>query len=267
MWVWFVVIALGGPLLNGDAAGKANFFFYLSRNLGNLAQRGAMASWEQLGAQLAWVAVVQLTLSLLSAAVSPVCQWLTEHSDLWMEFKLKWSRPTCSTLFQARADELCCVLSLPDECLAARVCCVARTGHLEQPASQTWFSNFVGTMQMAFSVLVVAMWVYSTYAREAATEDRHPAFFYIELASCAFFLFSYIREHVRDEFSIKHVWSLESIIDAVCIVSLMVAAGGVGGSLFPEPTWLTLTYLRGGSTVCAHCPLVWRAQRVVSPQI
>ncbi len=50
-----------------------------------------MATWAQLGAQLFWVAVAQLALSLLSAALSPLFQWLTENSDLWMDFKLKWS--------------------------------------------------------------------------------------------------------------------------------------------------------------------------------
>ncbi len=115
---------------------------------------------------------------------------------------------------------------------------------------------------MLFSVLVVGIWVYASYGREAATESRHPAFFYIELVSCVFFLLSYIREHVRDEFSIKHVWSMESILDAVCIVSLMVAAGG---GLFPEPTWLTLTYVRGGLTAL-HTPLLhglYKGKKVV----
>ena len=48
------------------------------------------ASWEQLGAQLAWIAAAQLGLSLLSALLSPAVAWLFEVSEAWAAFKLKW---------------------------------------------------------------------------------------------------------------------------------------------------------------------------------
>lgn len=95
---------------------------------------------------------------------------------------------------------------------------------------------------MAVSILIVSAWVYATYAPRSSTADgRHPILLYIELVSCSFFIFTYVREHLRYGFSFKHAWSLQSILDVICVVSLLVAAGG---TFFPEPTWLSLTYLR-----------------------
>ena len=54
-----------------------------------MAERLEGASWEQLGAQLAWIAAAQLGLLILSALLNPAIA-LLEASEVWMTFKLKW---------------------------------------------------------------------------------------------------------------------------------------------------------------------------------
>jgi len=131
-------------------------------------------------------------------------------------------------------------------------------------------NTIIGSLQMVFSVLVVSTWVYKSYypALLASGLRSHHYEVYsqiqdpislprpvllIEFISCVFFGFSYLREHLRHECSIKHALKLECMLDVLCVASLVVAAGNhsacqeedtVCEALFPETTWLTLTYLR-----------------------
>ena len=129
-------------------------------------------------------------------------------------------------------------------------------------------NTVIGSLQMVFSVLIVSTWVYKSYypaLLASGLRSHHYEVYYerqaplpapvlqIEFISCVFFGVSYLREHLRHECSIKHALKLEGMLDVLCVASLVVSAGNNSGceeedtvckAVFPETTWLTLTYLR-----------------------